>query len=238
MNAPDRTAATQAARRPFRIKGLHQLKIGVLEGSRFLARTAYRRSRPLLRALLQALVLLLLLPLAWLLLVFTLLADLVATPFVLLARRTRQRPFERPRTRSASIITVSFDGKHFLEKLIPSLKKTVAECGGRHEIIIVDNGSSDGTVDWLARVHPDVRCVALPENRFFVRGNMAGVQEAEHDILVFVNNDMQVNETFLRDLLDGFTDADVFAVSAQVFFTDQTRRREETGKTRARWKGG
>ncbi|MFO0985214.1 MAG: glycosyltransferase [Planctomycetota bacterium] len=175
--------------------------------------------------------LLLLLPLAWLL-VFTLLADLVATPFVPLAP-PHGNGRSSARAPNASIITVSFDGKHFLEKLIPSLKKTVAECGGRHEIIIVDNGSSDGTVDWLARVHPDVRCVALPENRFFVRGNMAGVQEASTTSPGVLNSDMQVNETVLLPTCSTASPTPTCSRSRQVFFTDQTRRRGDGQDARA-----
>jgi glycosyltransferase involved in cell wall biosynthesis/GT2 family glycosyltransferase len=49
---------------------------------------------------------------------------------------------------------------------------------------------------------------------------------------------MAVKENFLRPLLDGFTSPDVFSVSAQIFFWDPSRRREETGKTRTVWHRG
>lgn len=168
--------------------------------------------------------------LAWPLLLVVLAVDLLFAPFAVLLRRP---PLPRPRrTDAASIIVVSWNGRHFLQRLLPTLRAAVDEHGGDHEVIVVDNGSSDGSVEWLAREHAWVRVVALPENRYFVRGNMAGVAAASRDVVVFLNNDMEVRPGFLLPLLDGLRDPAVFGVSAQVFFKDPHKRREETGRTR------
>ena len=116
--------------------------------------------------------------------------------------------------------------------------EAVKQDGRQHEIIVVDNGSTDGSVEFLRSRHPGIKVIALPENRRFTGGNNAGVLAAQHDIVVFLNNDMQVESGFIRPLLDGFRDESVFSVSCQVFFQDRTRRREETGKTRVRWRTG
>jgi GT2 family glycosyltransferase/glycosyltransferase involved in cell wall biosynthesis len=185
-----------------------------------------------------------LLPLCLLLAAVFLLVDALATPAVWVARALRKRPVDpapdapsRLR-RSASIVTVTFNGKHFLEKLLPSVLAEIERTPGDHEIIVVENGSSDGSADYVRQNFPMVKLVALPENRFFVRGNMAGVKEATKDILVFLNNDMVVKEGFLSGLLEGFTHPDVFGISAEIFFQDPTKRREETGKTSGRFRGG
>lgn len=173
---------------------------------------------------------------AWPLLVLLWLVDLVWLP---VARLRRRRWHPAPRDVSAaSIITVSWNGRHFLEVLLPSIRAAMQQHGGAHEMIVVDNGSADGTVQWLSEQHPWVRIVALPENRFFVRGNLAGVEVATRDVLVFLNNDMEVRPGFLGPLLDGLRDPRVFAVAAEVFFRDQDRRREETGRTRGEIRHG
>ncbi|MBK9384697.1 MAG: glycosyltransferase [Planctomycetes bacterium] len=185
-----------------------------------------------------------LLPLCVLLAAIFLGVDLLATPFVWVARLRAARPvpvpLDAPSTlrRSASIVTVTFNGKHFLEKLLPSLLAEVARTPGDHEVIVVENGSTDGSAEYVRQNYPKVKLVALSENRFFVRGNMAGVKEATKDILVFLNNDMVVKEGFLSGLLEGFTHPDVFGVSAEIFFHDPAKRREETGKTSGRFRGG
>ncbi len=174
--------------------------------------------------------------LAWPVLVLVLLVDLLWWP---LARARRQRMVARPRDLGgASIVVVSWNGRHFLEKLLPTLRAATLEHGGDHEVIVVDNGSKDGSCAWLAEHWPWVKVVALPENRFFVRGNMAGVQVASRDVVVFLNNDMQVRPGFLGPLLDGLRDPRVFGVTAQVFFTDPHKRREETGRTRGELRAG
>ncbi|MBX3462795.1 MAG: glycosyltransferase [Planctomycetes bacterium] len=197
-----------------------------------------------MRAALQALLLpwlaLLWLPIGFALglslLLAILVVDAVAWPFAV----RRRRPWQpRPRDASAaSIVTVTWNGRHHLEGLLPSLRREVLATGGDHQVIVVDNGSTDGTVEWLRAEHPWVEIVALPENRYFVRGNRAGVERATRDVLVFLNNDMVVQPGFLGPLLDGLRDPRVFAVAAEVFFKDPRKRREETGRTRGELRAG
>jgi glycosyltransferase involved in cell wall biosynthesis len=56
--------------------------------------------------------------------------------------------------------------------------------------------------------------------------------------VVLLNSDMRVAPDFLAPLLEGFTDPEVFAVSCQIFFTDATKVREETGLTQGWWQDG
>jgi len=110
--------------------------------------------------------------------------------------------------------------------------------GGNHEILVVDNGSADGSAQFIRENFPQVRILPLDRNYGFSGGNNRGAAEAQSDIVVFLNNDMVVDRGFLRPLLTGFVDPSVFAVTSQIFFADTTRRREETGKTRARFERG
>jgi GT2 family glycosyltransferase/glycosyltransferase involved in cell wall biosynthesis len=140
---------------------------------------------------------------------------------------------------TASIIVLNWNGEDLLAECLPSVVEAVQHDGGQHEIIVVDNGSTDGSVDLLKKRFPMVKMICLEKNRFFTGGNNAGARAAQNDILVFLNNDMIVDKNFLRPLLDPFvSDRDLFAVSCQIFFWDPTKRREETGKTRAAWRRG
>lgn len=139
---------------------------------------------------------------------------------------------------TASIVIPSWNGAEQLEQLMPSLAAALDRHGGDHEIIVVDNGSDDESVEYLRSNFPSVRIVGLAENRFFGGGITAGIGEATRDVLVVLNNDMVVDPDFLAPLLAGFDRPDVFAVTSQIHFKDPDKRREETGKTRGSFRRG
>jgi O-antigen biosynthesis protein len=144
---------------------------------------------------------------------------------------------ESPLSGLASIVILNWNGKELLEQGIPSVVEAVRADGKEHEILVVDNGSDDGSVEFLSANYPEIRILALGKNLGFAQGNNAGVRAAKHDIAVLLNNDMVVDRGFLRPLLEGFG-PDIFAVASQIRFQDPNARREETGKTTACFRRG
>ncbi len=186
--------------------------------------------KPLLKMLLEALFALLVAP--WLLaiaLVALWLSDLVAW---LLPNKPPQN--EPVRGRAASVVIPTWNGRHHLEANLATVVEAMRG-DPDNEVIIVDNGSEDGTAEYLRQAFPSVRVLALKENLGFGGGSNAGFEAARNDIVVLLNNDMRVEPDFLAPLLEGFDDDRVFAVTAQIYFSDPTRRREETGLTHGRW---
>src|SRR4051794_30658424 len=160
---------------------------------------------------------------------------LAATDLVwkLLGRRRGGAPSAGPTLR-ASVVIPNWNGKDLLEKYLPS----VVEAMGDHEVIVVDNGSTDGSADFVRRRFPTVKLLALPKNLGFGGGSNAGFRAATNDIVVLLNSDMRVAPDFLAPLLEGFRDPAVFAVSCQIFFSDPNKLREETGLTQGWWQDG
>ena len=95
-----------------------------------------------------------------------------------------------------SIIIPTWNGKHHLALCLPSL---AAQTYDPFEIIVVDNGSEDGTVAWLRAGWPHVRVVSLPENRGFTGGVNAGLAEARGEWLALLNNDTAAEPTWLAE---------------------------------------
>ena len=104
--------------------------------------------------------------------------------------------------------------------------------------MVVDNGSTDGSAEFVRSAFPQVKVVALAANLGFGGGSNAGFRAAANDIVVLLNSDMRVEEGFLAPLIEGFADPHVFAVSCQIFFSDPRKLREETGLTQAWWQDG
>ncbi len=143
----------------------------------------------------------------------------------------------KPDTRSASIVIPNWNGRELLNKYLPSVLAAAKRCPGT-EVIVVDNGSADGSAEFILENHPQVRLVALGDNLGFGGGSNEGFQHAKRDIVVLLNSDMRVDRDFLRPLLDGFADENTFAVSCQIFFSDPNKPREETGLTEGWWHQG
>lgn len=136
-----------------------------------------------------------------------------------------------PKTLRASIIVLSWNKKELLKDCLDALQSAVDYDGEDHEIILVDNGSTDGTQDYVRTHYPRIRIVELDRNYRFCRANNIGVKCAKNEIVVLLNNDVIVEQGFLRPLLKGFEHPDIFAVTSQIFNYDPSKIREETGKT-------
>ena len=141
------------------------------------------------------------------------------------------------RSACATVVIPNWNGKDLLAKYIPSIRTALAG-NSANQILVVDNGSTDGSADFLCANFPEITVLALPQNLGFGGGSNAGFRAARNDIVVLLNSDMRVAPDFLAPLLEGFSDPEVFAVSCQIFSTDPTKLREETGLTQGWWQDG
>lgn len=151
--------------------------------------------------------------------------------------RSQQPENTRPSTRSASFVIPNWNGRDLLEKYLPSVL-AAAGYDENNEVIVVDNGSADGSAAFVREHFPQVRLLALPQNLGFGGGSNLGIREARNDIVVLLNSDMRVDPGMLPPLLAAFDDEKVFSVTCQIFFSDPAKRREETGLTHVWWSGG
>ena len=188
---------------------------------------------PFLKRLIRALPLLLLSPF----LMAISYAALLLTDLFSKLRKPALAPEHAPRTNAATVVIPNWNGRGLLAKYIPSILTALAG-NPENELLVVDNGSTDGSADFLRETLPAVKVLALPANLGFGGGSNAGFRAAKNDIVVLLNSDMRVADDFLVPLLKGFDDPEVFAVSCQIFFSDPAKLREETGLTQAWWQDG
>ena len=114
---------------------------------------------------------------------------------------------------TVNVLVLNFDGKDLLEKYLPSIERAVRR--SRHEcrLGIVDNGSQDGSVEFLRNRFPDVRIFEAKENRVLCSYNDVAVK-LDENILIFMNNDIQVDENFVDPLVEPFDrSGDIFFVT-------------------------
>ncbi len=143
----------------------------------------------------------------------------------------------KPSPDAASIVIPNWNGRDLLKKYLPSVIASIESHPGS-EVIVVDNGSTDGSVAFVRERFPHVKLLELPVNLGFGGGSNAGFRAAKNDIVLLLNSDMRVERDFLAPLLAGFQDEKTFAVACQIFFSDPAKKREETGLTEGWWLQG
>lgn len=99
---------------------------------------------------------------------------------------------------TVSVVIVTLDGRHHLERCLPALFGTT---GAALEVIVVDNGSCDGTVDWLRASWPQVKVVSLAANLGFGEANLRGIKVTSSEWIALLNNDTEVEPGWLEALL-------------------------------------
>jgi len=98
-----------------------------------------------------------------------------------------------------SVIVLNWNGKHFLETCLTSLRRQTFR---DFETILVDNGSTDGSTEYVRVQFPEVRLIELRENRGFTGGNIAGWETvrkgAPEGLIVLLNNDTEAHPQWLE----------------------------------------
>lgn len=123
-----------------------------------------------------------------------------------------------------SVVIPSRNGRELLARGLPGVVSQGVD------VIVSDNGSDDGTAEWLAERYPQVRVVHSAEALSFARAVNAGIALAGYSHVCLLNNDMVIEPGFFAALRAPFgTVPDLFCSTAQIFFPEGVRR-EETGK--------
>ena len=118
-----------------------------------------------------------------------------------------------------SVIIVNYKVKHYLEQCLRSVAE--ASRGIAVEVIVVDNASGDGSVEYLRERFPDVTIIASEENLGFARANNLAIRNSHGQYVLLLNPDTIVAEETFRDFI-GFMDStpDAGGCGAYMLHTD------------------
>ena len=128
-----------------------------------------------------------------------------------------------------TVVIPNYNGMRFLENCMNSLYAG-NQGAVSFEVLVVDNGSSDGSVAYLQENYPEVRLVALPENTGFCHAVNVGIEQSESPYVILLNNDTKVLEGFVGNLYEAIKDRDeVFSVSAKMLMWDKPELLDDAG---------
>ena len=133
-----------------------------------------------------------------------------------------------------SVVIVNWNGRRFLDAC---LNAVAAQEGVQAETILVDNGSTDGSVVYVAERFPWVRVVALQNNLGFAGGNNAGVREARGRYVAFLNNDTVPDRDWLKRLVAGTGGDETILATSRIVYMHDRSVIDSAGDGMLRWGG-
>lgn len=114
-----------------------------------------------------------------------------------------------------SFIISNFNGKNLLKGNLSKIIKAGQKWGGEFEIIIVDDASTDDSVNFLKKNYPLIKLILHKKNKRFAVSCNDGVSLAKGEIVILLNTDVVPEIDFLKPLLANFKDEKVFAVGCK-----------------------
>ncbi len=107
--------------------------------------------------------------------------------------------------RLISIVIVNWNGRRFLEKCLGSIE---TQSFKDFEVVFVDNGSIDDSLDFVRENFSDTIIVKNEENLGFADGNNRGIRVATGDFILTLNNDTELKADFLERLVEAVESSD------------------------------
>lgn len=117
-----------------------------------------------------------------------------------------------------SVVIPNYNGKHYLERCLSSL---LAQTYEDFEVILVDNGSWDGSSEYVEESFPEVRIVRNEENLGFAGGVNSGIRQARGELILTLNNDTKADKEFIKSLAMAMdSDGKVGMCASKMLFCD------------------
>ena len=113
------------------------------------------------------------------------------------------------------VIILNWNGLELLKKFIPAASRfTVCDTA---DLVVADNGSDDGSVQWLRESHPEVKVIELGENYGFAEGYNRAVEKTGYEYVTLLNSDVEVTEGWWKPILSFLeSNPDVGAVQPKI----------------------
>ena len=128
-----------------------------------------------------------------------------------------------------TVVIPNFNGVDFLQDCLQALMEQ--ESGTpEYEVLVVDNGSQDGSIELIAEKFPQVKVEALSENTGFCHAVNVGIGKSNTPYVILLNNDTKVAPGFVSGLLRAIErDSKIFSVSASMRMWDDPELIDDAG---------
>lgn len=126
-----------------------------------------------------------------------------------------------------AVVILNYNGQHHMAQFLPSV---IAHSTGA-EVVVIDNGSTDASLDWLKAHAPSVRVITLDKNYGFAGGYNEGLKriQGQYANYLLMNSDVEVPAGYLPALLSRIQDPQVGAVQPKILSYNEKHLFEHAG---------
>lgn len=126
-----------------------------------------------------------------------------------------------------SVIIVNWNGKEHLQKCLPSLYEQSYK---DIEVIVVDNASDDGSIEYIKENFRKVKILTNEKNLGFAEANNVGYLVSKGEYILFLNNDTEVTKNFLIKLIGVLaSNKKIAGVQSKIFLMDEKDKLDSVG---------
>jgi len=139
---------------------------------------------------------------------------------ILFSKRKAVPHLKGPASRDGiSIVVPNYNGMRYFDTVIPSFFAALRGFE-QSEVLVVDDVSSDGSVEYLREKYPAVRLIALDKNVGFGRACNVGITNARHRAVYLLNSDIILEQDGIGPMLESLEKEDTFAVTPKLYLWD------------------
>ena len=113
-----------------------------------------------------------------------------------------------------TIVIPNYNGKHFMEPCLSSLSEQTYK---DFHILVVDNASSDGSIEYMEENYPDIELIKLQKNYGFSKAVNIGIQHSRTPYVILLNNDTTVDTRYVEEMVKAIEKSPkIFSVSSKM----------------------
>lgn len=113
-----------------------------------------------------------------------------------------------------TIVIPNYNGKHFMEPCLSSLSEQTYK---NFHILVVDNASSDGSIEYMEENYPDIELIKLQKNFGFSKAVNIGIQHSRTPYVILLNNDTTVDTRYVEEMVKAIEKSSkIFSVSSKM----------------------
>ena len=113
-----------------------------------------------------------------------------------------------------TIVIPNYNGKHFMEPCLSSLSEQTYK---DFHILVVDNASSDGSIEYMEENYPDIELIKLQKNCGFSKAVNIGIQHSRTPYVILLNNDTTVDTRYVEEMVKAIEKSPkIFSVSSKM----------------------